>query len=336
MFLKNGYLDINEVMDHNRTLNIIIGGRGTGKTYGAIKWCIENNKKFLLLRRTKEQAELVSRPDFSPVVPVLEDMGIEYKINKTIGRRMTGIEINGELFCFAVGLTGISNIRGFNAKWIDVIIYDEFIGEAHERPIKNEDEAFFNAYETLNRNRELQGREPIRVLMLANSNKISSVYLASLGLMPRIEKMLNDEKEVYDDPRRGIYLYIVRDSPISKAKKGTALYKFTTQSYNSMAIENEFDILGSEFVQPQQMNNLEPVCRWGKLYFYRLKSMRKWYVNEKPLGNFKKQYTADKRGDDGFLESDFCYQIEEAHLQGRILYEDLKTLNDVNVKMGHY
>ena len=37
------------------------------------------------------------------------------------------------------------------------IIFAEFIPEAHERLIKNEAAALFNFYETINRNRELDG-----------------------------------------------------------------------------------------------------------------------------------------------------------------------------------
>lgn len=335
MFLDNGYLDINLIMQRGDVLNIVIGARGTGKTYGAIKWCIENRKKFILMRRTKDQAELCSKPEFSPIIPVITDLGMEYELDKKIGKGMIGIKIDGELFCIVIGLTGISNLRGFNAGWVDMIIFDEFIGEAHERPIKSEDEAFFNAYETLNRNRELQGCDPIRVLMLANSNKVSSVYLAALGLMPQVEKMINSEREIYEDKQKGIFLAIVKNSPISKRKAKTALYQFTTDKYNSMAISNEFSIPGREFIKPQKSGQLLPVCSWGALYFYKIKGARKWYVNMRKLGYFDQIYADDTRGSDAFLMSAAYDNFSDAYLEGRVWYENLETLNLCNIMLKH-
>lgn len=335
MYLENGYLDVNRVMNKGQTLNIIIGGRGTGKTYGAIKWCIENGKRFILMRRTREQAEIISKPEFSPIIPVLQDMGIEYTINKKLGHGMAGIELNDSLFAVVIGLTGISNLRGFNANWVDIIIFDEFIGERHERPIKNEDAAFFNAYETLNRNRELTGRDPIRVMMLANANQISSVYLSALGIMPHLEKMLKKGYPEYLSRERSLYVLIMKKSPISSKKAKTALYRFTNDAFNEMALSNEFAIVGKEFICPQKSTALQPVCSWGPIYFYRIKGSRKWYVNMKKIGNFEIAYTDDKRGEDAFLLSDYYDTFEAAHLSGRVLYEDLTTLNEINVRLDH-
>lgn len=336
MFLQSGYLDMAEIMSHERVLTIVIGGRGTGKTYGAVEWCLKNNKRFILMRRTKDQAELISKPDFSPVLPVMQDLGMEWQLDKTIGKSMIGIKnAAGDLICITIGLTGISNLRGFNAAWVDMIIFDEFIGEAHERPIRQEDQAFYNAYETLNRNRELQGRQPIRILMLANSNKVSSIYLASLGLMPRVEKMLNKGIEIWDDPDRSIYLYIVKNSPISKRKADTALYRFSTQDFNRMALGNEFSIPGREFIKPQQLRQLDPVCVWGDLHFYKIKGSRRWYVNRKKLGHFDVTYTADQRGNDAYLCSDHYDAFYTAYLAGRVYFEDLESLNACNLAMQH-
>ena len=55
---ENGYLDFPAIMAAVRVpFLFIIGGRGTGKTYGAEKWAIESGKKFIFLRRTQSQAD---------------------------------------------------------------------------------------------------------------------------------------------------------------------------------------------------------------------------------------------------------------------------------------
>ena len=41
---------------------IVISGRGGGKTYGSLRYCIEHGIKFLYLRRTKTILELITDP----------------------------------------------------------------------------------------------------------------------------------------------------------------------------------------------------------------------------------------------------------------------------------
>ena len=84
-----------------------------------------------------------------------------------------------------LALSTISNVRGFDATDRDVLIYDEFIPERHERPIKDEATAFFNAIETIQRNRELEGKDPLTVLCLANANELANPLFIELKLVKR-------------------------------------------------------------------------------------------------------------------------------------------------------
>ena len=51
IYLKNGYVDIERILNYRIPFNFIIGGRGTGKTYGALKYAYENDIRFMLMRR---------------------------------------------------------------------------------------------------------------------------------------------------------------------------------------------------------------------------------------------------------------------------------------------
>ena len=83
-------------------------------------------------------------------------------------------------------------------------IFDEFIPERHERPIKNEGAAFLNAYETMNRNRELQGYKPIQTLCLANANDLGNPIFMELGLVSRAMRMQQTGKTMSLLRDRGI------------------------------------------------------------------------------------------------------------------------------------
>ena len=43
LYENSGYLSIPAVLGYGQKFNYIWGGRGTGKTYGGLKYCIENN-----------------------------------------------------------------------------------------------------------------------------------------------------------------------------------------------------------------------------------------------------------------------------------------------------
>ena len=48
LYLKSGYIDQDKIIDRNDVFIFEIGPRGTGKSYGILKYIIENKIKFLL------------------------------------------------------------------------------------------------------------------------------------------------------------------------------------------------------------------------------------------------------------------------------------------------
>ena len=51
LYLDSGYANIAYILSKGVTFNFVIGGRGTGKTYGALQHIINNDIKFALMRR---------------------------------------------------------------------------------------------------------------------------------------------------------------------------------------------------------------------------------------------------------------------------------------------
>ena len=64
------YINIWKYKDEHYPFQIFIGGRGTGKTYSALEGClngkIEDNKKFILMRRTAQEMDLQYRHEDRP------------------------------------------------------------------------------------------------------------------------------------------------------------------------------------------------------------------------------------------------------------------------------
>ena len=243
LFLPSGYLDMEKIINIDASFIFVIGARGTGKTYGAVKYALDNDIKFIFMRRKQIQVDLIKNDSFNPFNAVDPDLMMK-NINKSLSgvyrsifdeekqkREPTGLPIG-----YILALTTVSNIRGFDASDVELIIYDEFIGEKHEKAIKDESGAVLNAYETINRNRELNGSPPVKMLLLANSNDLVNPVFTGLKLVKTAEKLQKSKENVYINKARGLAIVMVKDSPISKQKADTALYKLAGEGSDFSAM----------------------------------------------------------------------------------------------------
>lgn len=298
MYLDSGYLDMAKIINTDATFVFVVGARGIGKTYGALKYLIERGNKFMLMRRTQLQCDLISKPDLSPLKSPLNDMGLDFKA-VPISRQnsayylVRGDETSSTPFCYTAALSTFSNLRGFDASDVDYLVYDEFIPQKQERPIKEEAEAFYNCYETMNRNRELSGRKPIKAILLANSFDMANPLFISLGLVMRAEKMVKTGQSKYIDKTRGLALYIPQKSPVSDKKRKTALYKLTDKSgdYSRMALDNVFVNDTPDNVITKRLIEYVPVVKIGEIVIYKHKSNTTYYVSRHLTGTPKNSYT---------------------------------------------
>ena len=244
---SSGYVNVKGILAEGYPFNFLVGGRGTGKTYTSLKVAKEESMLFMLMRRTQSQADLISKPEFSVFKPLNNDLHWDVQVKSISKYNSMFYEENTDGSIIPIGytcaLSTISNMRGFDASDIKLLIYDEFIPEKHERLLKHEADAIFNAYETMNRNREIKGYEPIQMICLANANDITNPLFESLRLIKIADKMQKGNTDRWTDDKRGIQLVMLHRSPISRLKSQTALYNLTEGSdFSSMAIENDFRI----------------------------------------------------------------------------------------------
>ena len=296
-YLDSGYINFEAAMQLGRPFTLIIGGRGSGKTYGALEWCLRNKVKFAFMRRTQRQLDIINKPEFSPLKPITRNTGQLYTTRPLASGLAAFYEAEldedgntvvswPEPVGITLALSTVSNLRGFDASDIDVLLFDEFIPEKSERPLRHEEDALFNCYETLNRNRELDGRPPLRLVMMANANDQASPVLVKLGLVQRLDKMASKGVELWQDPERGLAVILLSDSPISDAKEETALYRLTAGTeFAGMALDNSFSYEDRGNIATRPLDEFRPVCGIGGVTIYKHKSHREYYVSEHRRGS---------------------------------------------------
>lgn len=328
LFMDNGYIDMKRIIDMPYPFIFIVGARGTGKTFGALDTMRRTGAKFLYMRRTQAQTDLINKIDFSPFKAINKEYGslITAKpINKYSAGFYEGEEIDGTIKAtgqpigYTASLSTISNMRGFDASEIEYIIYDEFIPEYHERPIKAEGEALMNAYETINRNRELTGNAPVKLVCMANSNRLDNPVFIYLNLVNIAYKMQQNKSDIWTDEGRGIAIILVHDSPISKEKADTALYKLTEKGrFSDMAIHNAFEIEDDKLIQRRPLNEYVPVVSVGDLCIWKHKGRHEYYVCfGKPM---KKHYKTDHADLTRFTRD--YWNLWKFYLDKKIIFSD--------------
>lgn len=159
---NNFYYNYDKVLSYNALLNMLIGERGVGKTYGASKMVtkkfLKKGEEFAYIRRYKSELKksvpkffdgLQNNNEF-PEHNLYAKNNIFYCDNKQFGYAMT--------------LSTAQDLKGTEFSKVTTIIFDEFIIEEGQKKyyLKNEVDIFLGLIETLARMRN------IKVFMLAN------------------------------------------------------------------------------------------------------------------------------------------------------------------------
>lgn len=279
---------------------IFIGGRGTGKTYSALFGALTGacEDRFIYMRRTAQELELALDSDdrgegANPFKPINRNIGTNVGLRKIV-TNVAGIynreEMDGKLVSvgepkgYGVALSTLAHVRGFDFSDCADCIYDEFIPEKHVRKIKDEGGALLNAYESINRNRELEGRAPMRLWLLANSNDIYNAIFVELGIVSDVEKMIRKNQSDKYLEERGLAIHLINhNGDFVEAKSKTALYKLTrgTKFYD-MALNNDFAYDDFSLIDFKPIAGYRPICSLDKAYIYRKKGSSEYYVSYSP------------------------------------------------------
>lgn len=257
----------------------VIGARGVGKTYGIFKKLIANNEKFIYLRRLKSQLDQCAKIDGNPFKKLNTDLGTDinpYSSGGIVTFRKG--DKKGEIVALGVALSVVANVRGIDFSDYDYIVFDEFISSDGERPIKNEFAAFLNFYETVNRNRELNGQKPVKCFMLGNANTLVNPYFSAWRFMKTALNMINGRQMVWRSQDLTRMVVLLLDSPISEQKRDTALYKNSGEDFIQMALDNSFRTDETN-IKSEPLNEYIHIVSVGEIGIYRHKSERKYYVS---------------------------------------------------------
>lgn len=235
------YYDYDRILSYNAFLNILIGERGVGKTYGASKFVtkqfLKKDEEFAYIRRYK--------PELSQAVPHFFDAlnKNEEFSNHNLYNKGNNFYCDNQKFGYALRLSTAQDLKSVNFSKVKTVIFDEFIIEEGQKKyyLKNEVFTFLNLLETIGRLND------IRVFMLANAVTITNPYFLYFNLhLP-----YNNDIQLF---KNGLILvqYMKNEEYRQEKKKSRFGQLIEGTSFADYAINNKFIQDNNNFIEKKQ------------------------------------------------------------------------------------
>lgn len=335
LYTKEGWLDIPHIAEicdkNNINFVIIIGKRQVGKTYGVLKYMLDEKKGFIFLRTNKSEYDVIKSGYNSPFDKIDEYKGrIVFKSEGEYSSEIIRLDkVGDEEIKTPVGkfaaLTTFGHIRGINGDDYTDVVHDEFIPEEHMLRVKGAGSALLNLHDSVNGNRELEGRPCLRVWLLANSNDLCNSVLEALNLIKVVERMTLRGEEYHMDKKRGFLVLLPDSSVIVSQRAKGGLYKMigTDNDYARMALGNEFSKNDFSDVRNMPLLEYNPFITVGKITIHMHKWNKSLYITEKVKAQAKHNFTSSE-SDLRRLNRQFG-DLRPCYMSGRAIFQTMQV-----------
>lgn len=245
--MENIYWDIQKPLSYNCLWMYIIGMRGGGKTYGSLKWCVEqhleNRKKgrqwqFLYVRRLKTELEKLTVMRGGRLFNAVKSEFPEH----TLSAESNILRCDDEICGYAQPLSTASILKSDSFPNVECIIFDEFIidnrGTYHY--LKDEVTKFLDLYETVSRGRD------VKVFFLSNAVTVTNPYFDFFHL----NKPYNGDIQRFG---KEILVQNFVNPELVKLKKGSRFGKIIDGTeYSEYAYDNEWLLDNNDFIEKKK------------------------------------------------------------------------------------
>lgn len=324
---------------------LIIGGRNTGKTYGSLKYMLDNDCRFVFLKRTQEDVDLLCTStksnqysiDLSPFKSINRDIGTNIravKIHKGLGAFYNcneNDEPSGTPLGYLLSLSAVSKFKGFDLSECSYLIFDEFIPQKWDRINRGEGNQLLDLYKTIARDREHRNQEQLRILCLANAVNISNPVMNTLEVTNIVANMNVNNIEEYYQENRGIYIRMLHtNEDFLEVEKNSMLYKAMGETeWGSMTFNNEFGYDDFTSVGNTSLKYFKNVVSFSykkeKIYVYTRNGM--YYFTKSKYSDII-DYNLNLENDQKKFFRDYVYNFQNKCINGKCLFQNY-TMYDI-------
>ena len=264
---KSIFYNYDKVFSYNALLNIIIGSRGCGKTYGIktklIKRFLKHGKKFAYIRRYESDLDAsvgssTNNKFFEQVAS--EFPNSEFKISKH--KKVRNLLIDNKICGYALPLSSADSLKSSTYEDVDIIVYDEFMLKegSSQHYLRNEPEIILDLIETIGRLRD------IKIFCLGNAISSTCPLMAYFDLtLP-----YGNDIKLFKDGL--ILVQYIDNEDYKQAKKQSRFGKLIEGTrYGRYAIDNQFLTESKWFIKKKNKN-----CRFFFILYLNGKIFGVW------------------------------------------------------------
>lgn len=259
---------------------IIVGGRNTGKTYGALKFHLDEKLTTCFLKRTNKDVDLLClghrlgeksgnyEVDLSPYKALNRDLNtniMAYKIDDGLGAFYRSVEGEpaGAPVSYLMSLNAIHKYKGFDLSECYSITFDEFIPQNYERVSTKEGEQLMELYKTIARDRVERDRPELKLICLANAVNVFNYTFDVLEVTDLVAEMyIKHQHSIYIE-ERGIFIRLLETSEeMMIAESKTGIYRaMAGTAWGRMAFGNEFAYNDFSNIKRISLKNYKPLIQ---------------------------------------------------------------------------
>lgn len=285
--------------------------RGPGKTTGAMALMLAEGYKFLYMKRTKDDVELLCSGKAAGGLDT-DDINPFSPLNRLAGTNIKPCMIDrkhafagfyecdddgnpaGQPLGYILAFNGVKSFKGMNFDFCDYIIFDEFIPQIGERTSagQKEGELVLQFYMTALRDRVQRGDKEIKLLLFANAEEVATPITRTLEVMDDIIELTYSEETRQYLEDRGILLHHIKASEVKAGNyQTTGIHKaMSGTAWGRKTFEGEFT--GNDFSKVKKLNlaGFKPLAA----YFYENKYV---YIYINGVGTYYLTYSKQKVSD---------------------------------------
>lgn len=314
---------------------IVWSRRGPGKTYSALWTSYYMHIPIIYMKRTLDDVELICSDngygfDPSPYVPINRDKGTNIKCNrikKGFGAFYDYIDDgpDGVPVSYLMALNGIKKYKGFDFSNCDWILLDEFIPQVGEIIKHGEGEMLLDLYMTVARDRQKRGRKPLKLVLFANAEEISTPVTNTLEVVDIMADLNASGQTHYYDEERGIMLHhITNDEHPLQASEKLGIYKaMQGTAWGRKAFEGDFANNDFTNVGRISLKNMTPFIHISyKLHDYYI------YIREDGMrymctsaAKCPLEFNLDLENDQKLYYTDYGIDLRNDCIEGRFKFQ---------------
>lgn len=233
------YYNYQKIISYNAPVNILIGERGVGKSYGVknyvIKRYLKRKEKFLYIRRYENELKSLFQKDFfGDIKEAYPDLLLKASSKK--------FYINGEIFGYAKRLTEAQDLKSSSFEDITTIVFDEYAIEKNRRYyLSNEGMIIAGLLDSVIRN-----RNNIKVFFLMNATE--GLEFSPLFTFFNLSLPYNTDIKLFKN--NTVLVQYMNNEEFRKERKETLIGKLMEGTlYEEYAFKNKILDKNNDFIE---------------------------------------------------------------------------------------